>query len=399
MAYKQKKSIPKREDDIYTEIENFEDFELINNVFYEMAIRTKEFKELEQKYKYCEKLSKQINKFIKWEEPLKNINFQYFTNTEGDTYTSKKSAKDNFEEALKELEEDPLKIFDRQLFKLLELDFEMFKKEIEITSLENMENEEVIAHYNFIEKILYIIPKIIEQELFVDFIEYYYGTGNTKPQSGIEYEESSTSSLYIKREFKEKYYIETIIDKENNKISRTLYPLTKRKLLIDHIIKFSSNHLIIQKQAIKFLEDFFEHTEIKMKKQLALANAFFCYDYYNYRLEEIHKKNKKIEEDNLNNIELQEAIERIEEINNDTYLTDQQKSKERAPYVEIKKYEEVKLLEKPALHKTSNHYVFKETNFKNSNINHSTALKYYQWLKPYIDELKYIDIINSEQLI
>lgn len=54
-----------------------------------------------------------------------------------------------------------------------------------------------------------------------------------------------------------------------------MYPLTKRKLFTDHILRFSSNHLIFYKEAIKLLEDFFKMKEMKIKKQKALADAFF----------------------------------------------------------------------------------------------------------------------------
>ena len=46
MFFKLKTTKPKRDDFEYKEIENFEDFELLNNAVYEMAIRTKEVKEL-----------------------------------------------------------------------------------------------------------------------------------------------------------------------------------------------------------------------------------------------------------------------------------------------------------------------------------------------------------------
>ena len=71
---------------------------------------------------------------------------------------------------------------------------------------------------------------------------------------------------------------------------------------------------------------------MKIKKQKALADAFFCYDYYNCRLEEVAKKNKNLQNKNLENVILQEAIENILLINNNTLLTDQQKKKERAVF-------------------------------------------------------------------
>ncbi len=162
MAYKIKKSIPKREDPEYKEIEDFEDFELINNAFYEMGIRTKEFKNLTKEYAYCESLSEEINKQIKWVDPLKNIESKDDTQSECTPFTIvKKTAKENFEEALKQLENNSSERYDIELYKVLKLDFESFKKKIEILSLESKTNEELISHYSYISSLLGLIPEII----------------------------------------------------------------------------------------------------------------------------------------------------------------------------------------------------------------------------------------------
>ncbi|WP_122893443.1 hypothetical protein [Arcobacter peruensis] len=398
MDYKTKKKIPKRDENKYKEIEDFKDFELVNNAFYEMGIRTKRFKELEKKYVYCENLYTKIYKYINWDKPLENIESGDFSNDEDIIYTIvNKSAKENFEEALKKYAKDSLEIHNEEMFKLLELDFEQFKKEIQITSLENKENDKLIESYCWIEDLSFIIPKIIKKDLYIDFFEYYNEEEETDPKIGVEYEESSATSLYKKYEYKKTYYIETIIDDDNNKITRSLYPLTKRKLLTDHVLKFSSNHLILHKQVIKFLEDFFKVIEVKIKKQTALADAFFCYDYYKFRVEEVEQENKKREKENLENTILQEAKDSIEKIDRDTYSTYQQKAEERIPYKETIQYEELKPLKKPTIRKGPNH-IFDESNFKKSNIKPGTAYNYYDWIKPYIDNNEYINIINSEQL-
>lgn len=267
MAYKIKKSIPKREDPEYKEIEDFEDFELINNAFYEMGIRAKYFKQLTKKYAYCESLSGEINKQIKWEDPFKTIVSKDYTQSECTPFTIvKKTAKENFEEALKQLENNSSERYNIELYKLLKLDFESFKKEIDILSLESKTNEELINHYSYIERLLDLIPEIIKKEFYIDFYSFYYDEDAKIVQKSVEYDESSTTSLYTKREYKKNHYIETVIDSDNNKIIKTLYPLSKRKLLTDHILKFSSNHLILYKQVTKFLENLFKATQVKLKK-------------------------------------------------------------------------------------------------------------------------------------
>jgi len=399
MAYKIKKSIPKREDPEYKEIEDFEDFELINNAFYEMGIRAKDFKKLTKEYAYCESLSEEINKQIKWVDPLKNIESKDDTQSECTPFTIvKKTAKENFEEALKQLENNSSERYDIELYKVLKLDFESFKKKIEILSLESKTNEELINNYSYIERLLDLIPEIIEKEFYIDFYSFYYGEDDSIVQKDVEYEESSATSLYTKREYKKNHYIETVIDSDNNKVTKTLYPLSKRKLLTDHILKFSSNHLILYKQVTEFIENLFKATQVKLKKQIALSDAFFCYDYYHYRLEEVAKKNQTRQKQNLENVILQEAIDSIESIKNDSYMSDSQKKKEKIPYEEVIGSEDLNLLKEPTLNKTSKFYIFAESRFKKSGINSSTALKYYDWVKPYIDG-KYIKVINTENLL
>ena len=64
MFFKLKTTKPKRDDSEYKEIEDFEDFELLNNAAYEMAIRTKEVKELFKIYNFCQSSIDKIEKFI-----------------------------------------------------------------------------------------------------------------------------------------------------------------------------------------------------------------------------------------------------------------------------------------------------------------------------------------------
>ena len=399
MAYKEKTRVPRRDDFEYQEIEKFEDFELINNAFYEMGIRTDKFKKLTKMFAYCDDLSKQIVKLIKWEDPLKNIKSGEYTNNEQTPFKLiKKSTKENFEDALKELESNDEQIYNNEIYDLLELDFESFKEKMALSYLEDKTNEDLINHYSYIEAFLYAIPKIIADELYIDFYSYYYGDEDSEIQKDIEYEESSATSLYIKREYKKNYYIETAIDNDNKKITRTIYPLSRRKLLTEHIPKFSSSHLILYKQATEFLENFFKATQVKLKKQIALADAFFCYDYYHYRLEKIAGENQKRQKQNLENAILQDAIDQIKLIDNDTILSYPQKKAGKAPYKEVVQYEELKELDVPTLNKEYPSYIFDESKFRKSDINRSTALKYYQWIKPYI-EGKYIEIINTTDLL
>lgn len=137
---------------------------------------------------------------------------------------------------------------------------------------------------------------------------------------------------------------------------------------------------------------------MKLKAQQAIADAFFCYDYYRYRLDKVKNENRKRQKQDLDNTILQEAIESINSIDNDTLLSSQQKKKAKVQFEKVKQYEELKKLGTPTLNKKYSSYIFDETKFRKSGINRSNALRYYQWIKPYIDG-KYIKIINTPQLI
>ena len=396
MFFKLKTTKPKRDDFEYKEIENFEDFELLNNAVYEMAIRTKEVKELFKIYNFCESSIDKIKKFVvsnKYDEQIKKkeqiINTEILPNEINMEY---KTPEENFQIELKRFESNLLLNKDDELYKLLTLNLDIFKEKIGIFPLEEKTINEMEEASSKLSTLSYTIYEIIQKEYYIDF----FGNIETKKQEKVEYEESDTTSLYIKREFEDNYYIETVIDADNNKLTKTMYPLTKRKLFTDHILRFSSNHLIIYKEAIKFIEDFFKLNDEKMKKQKALADAFFCYDYYKYRLEQVNRKNKEAELKNSNNILLQEALYYMSEIDNDKFMNAQQKNEGKSEYIKIQEREEIKLKSTPSINKTSNYYIFNEKDFLKSGINKNTALTYYQWISPYIDDMKYKDIINGK---
>lgn len=395
MFFKIKTTKPKRDDFEYKEIEDFEDFELLNNAVYEMAIRTKEVKELFKIYNFCQSSIDKIKKFVASNKCKKEIEKkeQIYTSSLPDELNMEyNTPEENFEIELKRFESNLLLDKDSELYKVLTLELDSFKEKIGIFPLEEKTINEMEEASSKLSTLSYTIYEIIQKEYYIDF----FGNIETKKQEKVEYEESMATSLYIRREFEDDYYIETVIDADNNKLTKTMYPLTKRKLFTDHVLRFSSNHLIIYKEAIKFIEDFFKIDDIKIKKQKALADAFFCYDYYEYRIEQVIRENEEAELKNSNNMLLQEALSNIVKIDNDKFMTAQQKNKEKNEYIKIKEREEIKLKSTPTTNKTSNYYIFNEKDFLKSGINKNTASTYYQWISPYIDSMKYKDIINCK---
>lgn len=393
MFFKIKTTKPKRDDLEYKEIEDFENCEILNNAVYEMAIRTKEVKELFKIYNFCQSSIEKIKKFAasnKYKKQIEKKEQIYTSSLPNEINMEYYTPEEKFKIELKRFESNLLLNKESELYKLLTLDFNIFKEKIGIFPLEEKTVEEIEEASIKLSTLSYTIYEIIQKEYYIDFFENI----ETKKQEKVEYEESMATSLYIKREFEDNYYIETIIDADNNKLTKTKYPLTKRKLFTDHVLRFSSNHLIIYKEAIKFIEDFFKIDDIKIKKQKALADAFFCYDYYKYRIEQVNRKNEEIEKRNSENISLKVANENIEIIEKNKDLTSVEKNKEKSEYIQIKKKEEIELKSTPTLRKRSDYYIFNEKDFLKSGINKNTALTYYQWISPYIDSMKYKDIIN-----
>ena len=169
-----------------------------------------------------------------------------------------------------------------------------------------------------------------------------------------------------------------------------MYPLPKRKLYTENILNFSSNHLFLPKELLRVLETLFNINEKKLINKKYLADCFFCYDYYIFRVNQVEKKNKKTQLLNKNNPKIRELKESIT----------LEKHKNNLNNNAIKDYknqiqnEMLKKKRLPTLNKKSKYFVFEEKDFKKSGINQSTALRYFQWISPYIKELKYIDIIN-----
>lgn len=393
-----KKRAPKRDDSEYKEIENFKDYERINNAFYEMGIRNKKFRGLVKKYIYLETLSGKIDKSIeKSIEKLIERNQDKENKTENEItkhVIEQKSEQENFEEALKKIEDK--NYFCQPKFNdVLTLDFEKFI-EIYDFSLEKTD-EELISENNDIFSLTFCIYDKIKKEFYID-IELFLSEETTFKEDGyVEYTEAFATSLYIKREYKESYYIETVIDNDNYNISRTIHPITKRKLLIDHIPKILSNHLMPYKESVRFFENLLKINEVKIKTSIALADAFFCYDYYHYRLEEVKNKNKKLKNQEDSNIFLKDARENIKLINSKKFLTNQEKKQDRLEFEKVIEDEKLNFEKEPRLNKKSDVYIFSESDFQKSDINSDTASKYYQWIKPYIDG-KYIKIINKDIL-
>ncbi|MDN5101574.1 hypothetical protein O8C99_00085 [Aliarcobacter butzleri] len=393
MNYYKKNKKPKRDDEEYIEMQNFEDYELINNFCYEAAIRTKEIINLGQKFHYCMETIDKINKDIKYKKYLKSEEFKKsieedksmsYMEDQKEILYKQKSPAEKFEEELKTLES--YHQYSSEQFELEE-DFQIFKNKSN-SILKEKNQYKIYKHEEYLCDLIGKIYKLVKYKYYLDFFE-------RKEEKKVEYFcDYLESSLYIKREYEKQYYIETIIDSENSTITRTMNYLTKRKLCTDHILKFSSNHLFLPKQSMTFLENFFKVDKKYLKSKKTIADCFFCYDYYVFRKNEVEQKNKEKDSLNFNNTNLNILRKEIELIEKDSFLTAQQKNEKMKNYKEEIKKEMIEKEHLPSLNKKSKFYIFNENNFQKSGINKSTAFRYYTWISPYIQKCEYIKIIN-----
>lgn len=398
MNYYKKVKKPKRDDTEYIEIENFADYELINNFIYECIIRTEAVKKLGIKYDYCYKKYNDIANFIDLEQYIEeqiekiynNIgisNHECIQNKEIEICEFKNDSdyaeQVLFEDALQYVKKEQYRLFHNEEFELINEDLKTFKNK-NYVPLKKENKHELYELSSNLDSTLSEINEVLKNIFYLDTDEEFK-----------EYENSSSTSLYIKREYKETYYIETRVDKDNRTISKTIKYLPKRKLYINDIFEFSSNHLILPVESNKLLETFFKIDKKYIRSSKIIADCFFCYDYYNFRVAEVKNKNIKIKKLNKENYKIAELQEYIKLEENKGCYKDNTKIKELKKEIDDEKIKKECI---PTLNKRSKYFVFDEEDFKNSDINRSTALRYYQWISPFIKNYNYIDIINFNKI-
>lgn len=401
MNYYKKIKKPKRDDPEYKEIEKFEDYELINNFIYECIIRTEAVKRLGLKYDYCSKKYNDIKNFMDLDQYIKEQIEEFFNNNaidnhectqneetetfeiENDFYRTEQEL---FEEALEFVKKEQYKLFNNEEFELINEDLETFKNKNNVP-LKKENKHELYELSSYLNSTLSKIKEVVKNTFYLEPSKKFK-----------EYENYSFSSLYIKRECKETYYIETIVDRDNRKISKRIQYLTKRKLYIKDIFEFSSNHLLLPIQSKKFLETFFKIDKKYLRSNKIISHCFFCYDYYMFRINEVETINKKNNDINDTNNFIIEYKENISNIRECTHLTDKEKNDEIESFKLKIKDELIPRQNIPTLNKKSINYIFDEKEFKKSGINRNTALSYYQWISSFIKDYNYMDIINFNKI-
>jgi hypothetical protein len=352
-------SLPKRSDDIYKEIESFEDYELTQCVAYEMAIRNDDENfsmiplwELEKTSNY-ELSDIDLYGYFSLADKVTSFYPTYIEET-------KKNAFNLFKE------QPDFKHFDE---KMLETLFQQSKKYWFNKIANNLEY--------FIEKFLmnenkeFVPLKLptLTEDINVDrtlLIEIIKHSNRLKSYQLLKYSRPQITTHLSK--------VITI----NINIG---LPLTE---LIAQITKIKSNfdnEIVIVKAPIELLGETLEDATPKKdypKKPTAqkMADMFFIYDYVKVRLKNIQEENKN------NAIELEEEIENIKK-----YHTGADRKKRIA-------YAKAEHLESNIDTKITD--IFKEDELtKILNLSGANISKLYYAIKPYIDDLKYKELITG----
>ena len=343
--------LPKRSDSIYKEIEEFEDYEYSNCIAYEMCIRNKEVKRLIKVLNKMEHLRKSLKPYerINWKEKRRDyypivenqLIFNIIKKELKDKYFIDVNLKQKINNKLLTLKDD-----------LGLISFYPKPKSIEATEFETKKWEKFIS-----------IDKIGINETIKDG---YYSI-----QTYYKKEDKYINKIYsnFKNELSKPKNI-------NNKTQLEINLNLPKKELIAYISKIKDDYdksNFIVKTPLELLgEDTTKSNSIdknKINKGL-IAKKFFVYDYVSIRLEEIEDSNQ----DYI--IEYEESKKIIE---NNPYTTRQDK------FIQLRELK--KELEENTKQRIIE--IFEEFD----DIPKGTAKRYYYDIKPFIDDLKYKELI------
>ena len=397
--------LPKRTASIYKEIESFESYELTNCIVYEMAIRTEEVKNILDKLEYIENLKKRhpylkiltAKAYIPFHNEEDNIHGEA-TKEEQDFYftLSKDSLKDFKYKLQKLINFKKSKIFDPNYYEKIDK-----SKEDDIFYLrDNIEkfmygNDEIDFEDDtkLCGGLLSILVKFLENDLVENYLIYPKGYvsnfegADEDYTNEVETEELKNIGTTFNNGINESINKGFHVIQEINKNDRTkpinnIFPNFKRKIhnpnqiltllnfalptneIIDYIthikntLSTNSNETII-KSPMELLGNTIIHAEKadkypKIPTALKFAHMFFIYDYITMRLKYIEQENEKLKQEDQENYDKNKIDTKIVTI-----------------------FKEVAL---------------KLDSYK---ISDATVSNYYYTIKPYIEELKYPELLTE----
>ena len=358
--------LPKRSDSIYKEIEEFEDYEYSNCIAYEMCTRNKEVKKL---------LNIIINKF---DEIFEATEFEFIINKEA------------IEKECNELKKYGIG-FNTLSSILTDIFYEINDIEVGKSSLNILyENDLILDRKDY----LYVDPyddgivgvlengdeEIIPYKQmnldYIPLIKKSYSRPTLKIDKSKIFKVELDLSL-PKEELLD--YVSKIKDDFNNKtnamIKTPIDLLIYDSSLMEYIGKENNTSEINRKlDALEdiLLDDKTDNSNIKKLKKKLIADSFFIYDYVTARQEQIKKGNE---------LKFQEYEEQLQEIKNNPYVTPKDRKIQQQ---ELKKeFEE------------NTNTRINELLEDIEDFTPATARRYYYYIKPFIDDCKYKELITG----
>lgn len=365
--------LPKRNDNIYKEIESFEDYEYTNCIAFEMAIRNDEVKKLLDKTNLFntikratqnEVIDSHFDNILLSTKERKDVAFELSKYG----FNHKECVMHNLHKNMANIKGDKLGstvLAQSEYTKLTDI---LSKSELDIVC------KVEISLYNQ-------MPWVKEEKDKMKTNEDFLKIGNH-----LEWIFHETNEEIIKDALKRTQKI-----KIKNQFSRPILELPYTTIadiqinlsipkdeLIAYITKLkeeydTDNSMI--KTPLEHLGEKSENSSMTISKK-KIADKFFVYDYVKVRLKEI---------DELNQEEKLKYDEKIQWIKNNSSLTGSDKK------IQI---QTLKHDQKENLINTTINDIFKDEKL-NKEITKGTAKRYYYEIKPFIDELKYKELITG----
>lgn len=360
--------LPKRSDSIYKEIEEFEDYEYSNCIAYEMCIRNKEVK------KILKSITNKRDEIIEFFEDYEEYNLEIVSNECNELIKygiNNKVILGIFSNILNK--ESNIKIGKSSIDVEYENDLILDRKK-DFLYVDLIDDGIVGVLENGDEE---IIPYKQMNLDYIPLIKKSYSRPTLKIDKSKIFKVELDLSL-PKEELLD--YVSKIKDDFNNKTNTMIRTpidlLIYDSSLMEYIGKENNTSEINRKlDALEdiLLDDKTDNSNIKKLKKKLIADKFFIYDYLKARQEQIKQMNNQIieeYEDKIQNIKNDSEDNKTSRIN---YLK-KELSQDRINTTDTQILEELKEIE---------------------NIPYGTARRYYDNIRPYIDNCKYKELITG----
>lgn len=345
--------LPKRSDDIYKEIENFEDYEYTNCIAYHMGMRNKDVKRIRillnriLNFKH-RKIGKKLLKGVRFEDLMDSYPSIFKFDEIIEDLEYKLKTKYFFHYQYYQLDDNKHLIRDDNINELVQ------EREMRIKG----DDSYIKPKYNYIARDGYFVKQKLKSDL---------------TETGTVFETE------IETNFKRQLSLPIGID---NQISIKINPNLPLNELIAYITKIKNDYdedNSIIKIPLELLEKDLKKVENKKINKILIADKFFVYDYLIARKKQIKEYNK---------FENKEYEYSIKQIKNNPYITGEDRQ------IQLR---ELKRELKGNIIAITDTQILKELNEK-ENIAYGTARRYYDDIRPFIDDCKYKELITGCKL-